>query len=84
MPRKTDKLASVPIAPDAPEAPQPVSAVTTPRTKSTGAPPSASQALSVAPEEGASLEMEGVPQIEATGGKEEYGYIVTNQRSVLL
>ncbi|XP_019737911.1 protein tyrosine phosphatase receptor type Na isoform X2 [Hippocampus comes] len=79
MPRKTDKLVSVPIAPDAPEAPQPVSAVTTPRTKSTGAPPSASQALSVAPEEGASLEKEGIPQIEATGNKEEYGYIVTNQ-----
>ncbi|XP_051938052.1 protein tyrosine phosphatase receptor type Na isoform X1 [Hippocampus zosterae] len=79
MPRKTDKLASVPIAPDAPEAPQPVSAVTTPRTKSTGAPPSTSQARSVAPEEGASLEKEGIPQIEATGAKEEYGYIVTNQ-----
>ncbi|XP_077392057.1 protein tyrosine phosphatase receptor type Na isoform X1 [Festucalex cinctus] len=79
MSRKPEKLASVPIVPDAPQAPLPVSAVTTPSTKSTGSPPSASQIPLVAPGVGAALEKEGVPRVEATGAKEEYGYIVTNQ-----
>ncbi|XP_077473233.1 protein tyrosine phosphatase receptor type Na [Stigmatopora argus] len=80
--RKPDKLVSVPIAPDALQAPQRVSAVTMPTTKSTGPPLSSSQTPLVVPGEGEGLEKEGMPQVEAAGDKEEYGYIVTN-RSLL-
>ncbi|XP_037095535.1 protein tyrosine phosphatase receptor type Na isoform X2 [Syngnathus acus] len=84
MSSKPEKLASFPVAPEAPQAPQPVSAVTTPMTKSAGPLSSASQMPLVAPGEGAGLEKEGMPQVEATGAKEEYGYIVTNQSPLSL
>ncbi|XP_077436351.1 protein tyrosine phosphatase receptor type Na isoform X2 [Vanacampus margaritifer] len=77
MSRKPEKLAHVPIVPDAPQATLP--AVSTHTTKSTGPSLSPSQAPLVAPGKGAALEKEGVPQVQATGPKEEYGYIVTNQ-----
>ncbi|XP_057708831.1 receptor-type tyrosine-protein phosphatase-like N isoform X2 [Corythoichthys intestinalis] len=84
MSRKPEKLVSVPIAPDAPQAPLPVSAVTMPTTKSIGPPLSASHTPLVVPEEGAGLKGEGIPQVEAVGDKEEYGYIVTNHSSLSL
>ncbi|XP_061697013.1 protein tyrosine phosphatase receptor type Na isoform X3 [Syngnathoides biaculeatus] len=84
MPRKTEKLASVPIAPDTAQAPQPVSTLTAPMTKSIGPPLSVSQTPPMAPGEGNGVEEEGVPQVEATGAKEEYGYIVTNQSPLSL
>ncbi|XP_061547687.1 protein tyrosine phosphatase receptor type Na isoform X2 [Phycodurus eques] len=84
MPRKTEKLASDPIAPDTAQAPQPVSAVTTPTTKSIEPPLSVSQTPLVDPGEGIGVEKEGAPQVEATGAKEEYGYIVTNQSPLSL
>ncbi|XP_049584046.1 protein tyrosine phosphatase receptor type Na isoform X2 [Syngnathus scovelli] len=84
MSSKPEKLPSFPVAPEAPQAPQPESAVTTPMTKSAGPLSSASQMPLVAPGEGAGLEKEGLPQVEATGAKEEYGYIVTNQSPLSL
>ncbi|KAM9802712.1 protein tyrosine phosphatase receptor type Na isoform 2-T2 [Syngnathus typhle] len=84
MSSKPEKLAFFPVAPEAPQGPQPVSAVTTPMTKSAGPLSSASQMPLVAPGEGAGLEKEGMPQVEATGAKEEYGYIVTNQSPLSL
>lgn len=82
--RKPDKPAPVPGPPDAPPAPSSTSIPATAPTKGAGLPPSASQPPQAAPAEaGQGLKKQGLPLVDGTGGKEEYGYIVTNQRSAL-
>lgn len=81
---KPEKPAPVPVSGPAaaPPAPSSVLAPATVPAKSASLPPSASQApqaAPAAPEVG--LKEHGLPLVEGTGGKEEYGYIVTNRRS---
>lgn len=71
-------------APPAPPAPSSVSAPATPPAKSTTLPTSASQPPQAAPAEaGQGLKEQGPPNVKGSGAKEEYFYIVTNQRSAL-
>lgn len=72
---KPERPASVPGPPDAPPAPSLVP--TTASTKKGNLPPSASKPTQAAP---AQAGQEELPLVTSTGGKEEYGYIVTNQR----
>lgn len=87
MSSKPNKPAPVPGPPDAPSAPSSASVAATPPAKSTSLPPSASQPPQAAPaapaEAGQGLREQRPPLVEGTGAKEEYGYIVTNQRSAL-
>ncbi|TNN03125.1 hypothetical protein fugu_000154 [Takifugu bimaculatus] len=77
-PLKPEKPATVLDPPDAPPAPS--STLISAPTKSSGSVPSASQPTH-ATEPGQSLK--DLP-LDGTGGKEEYGYIFTNQRSELV
>lgn len=85
LPRKPEKAAAVPAPPDAPPASS--SSVTTSvkataPTRKDAFPPSASQPPQAAPaaDAGQAVKELGLPLPEGTGGKEQYGYIVTNQR----
>lgn len=81
---KTDSGSKKPQRPDAPPAPSSASVPVTPPVKSASLPPSASQPPQAAPAEaGQGLKEQGLPLVEGTGAKEEYGYIVTNRRSAL-
>lgn len=75
---KPEKPATVLDLPDAPLAPS--STLVSAPTKSSGSVPPASQPTR-ATEPGQSLK--DLP-LDGTGGKEEYGYIFTNQRSELV
>uniref|UniRef100_A0A8C9YBA8 Protein tyrosine phosphatase receptor type Na n=1 Tax=Sander lucioperca TaxID=283035 RepID=A0A8C9YBA8_SANLU len=80
---KPEKPVPVPGPPDAPPGPPSTSVPTTPPAKSASLPPSASQPPQAAPAEtGQSLKKQGLPLVEGTGAKEEYGYIYTNQSVV--
>lgn len=82
---KTDSISNKPEKP-VPVAPVPstASVQVTPSSKSSSLPPSASQPPQAAPAEaGLDFKGQGLPVVESTGAKEEYGYIVTNQRSAL-
>lgn len=82
--RKPEKPAPVPGPPDAPPAPSSASVPATPPAKSASLLPSASQPPQSAPAEaGQGLKEKAPPLVEGAGAKEEYGYIVTNQRSAL-
>lgn len=82
---KPEKPAPVPGPPDAPAALLSASVAATPPVKSTSRPHSASQPPQASPAatEQGSREQKP-PLVEGTGAKEEYGYIVTNQRSAQL
>lgn len=81
---KPAKPAPVPGPPAAPPATSSASVPATPPAKSASKSPSASQPPQVAPAEaGHGLKEQGPPLVEGTGAKEEYGYIITNQRSAL-
>lgn len=83
--QKPEKPAPVPI-PKVPAAAAPSSA-SPPATVQTKNAPSASQPPQAAPvppaPAGPGSKEPEPPQVEGSGAKEEYGYIVTNQRSVL-
>ncbi|KAA8588253.1 hypothetical protein FQN60_001447 [Etheostoma spectabile] len=82
---KPEKPVPVPGSPDAPPVPASTSVPTTPPAKSASLPPSASQPPQAAPAEtGQSLKKQGLPLVEGTGAKEEYGYIYTNQSPLSL
>ncbi|XP_065818230.1 protein tyrosine phosphatase receptor type Na [Labrus bergylta] len=86
---KPEKPALVPhppaAPPAAPPAPSSLSVPATSPSKSASLPPSASQPPQAAPvESGQGLKEEGPPRVEGTGGKEEYGYIVTNRSPLSL
>uniref|UniRef100_A0A8C9Y910 Protein tyrosine phosphatase receptor type Na n=1 Tax=Sander lucioperca TaxID=283035 RepID=A0A8C9Y910_SANLU len=82
---KPEKPVPVPGPPDAPPGPPSTSVPTTPPAKSASLPPSASQPPQAAPAEtGQSLKKQGLPLVEGTGAKEEYGYIYTNQSPLSL
>ncbi|XP_041858051.1 protein tyrosine phosphatase receptor type Na isoform X2 [Melanotaenia boesemani] len=72
----------VPGPPDALPAPSSTSVPDAPPAKSASLPPSASQPPQAAPAETGHTFKE--PLVEGTGGKEEYGYIVTNQSPLSL
>uniref|UniRef100_A0A669B8R7 Protein tyrosine phosphatase receptor type Na n=1 Tax=Oreochromis niloticus TaxID=8128 RepID=A0A669B8R7_ORENI len=83
---KTDSISSKPEKP-VPVAPVPStpSVQATPSSKSPSLPPSASQPPQAAPAEaGLDFKGQGLPVVESTGAKEEYGYIVTNQSPLSL
>lgn len=81
VPLKPEKPVAVLEPPDAPPAPSSISISAPATTKISGSVPSVSQAPQAAPAEtGQSLK--DLP-LDGTGGKEEYGYIFTNQRSGL-
>lgn len=84
---KPEKPAPVPGPLNAPPAPSSASVPATLLAKSAVHPPSASRPPQAAPAAaaGQGLKEQGppVPLVEGTGAKEEYGYIVTNQRSAL-
>lgn len=75
---KIEKPVPAPSPPDAPHAPSSASVSATAPAKSAGLPPSAHQPPQAAL--GVELNKQGPPLVEGTGAKEEYGYIVTNQR----
>lgn len=86
---KPEKVAAVPGPPGAPPASSsssssssntPVRATAPPRKEA--APPSSSQPLQALSAAGAgpAVKEQGLPLADGTGGKEQYGYIVTNQR----
>lgn len=80
---KIDAVSNKPEKP-APDAPAPSSASvqSTPSSKSPSLPPSAAQPPQAPPAElGQDFKDQGLPVVEGTGAKEEYGYIVTNRRS---
>uniref|UniRef100_A0A3Q3EBM8 Protein tyrosine phosphatase receptor type Na n=1 Tax=Labrus bergylta TaxID=56723 RepID=A0A3Q3EBM8_9LABR len=81
-----EKTGIVPHHPEgAPPAPSSLSVPATSPSKSASLPPSASQPPQAAPvESGQGLKEEGPPRVEGTGGKEEYGYIVTNRSPLSL
>ncbi|XP_070693630.1 protein tyrosine phosphatase receptor type Na [Pempheris klunzingeri] len=82
---KPEKPGPVPGPPDAPPAPSSTSVPATPAAKSASLPTSASQPPQTAPAEaGQGLKEKGLPLVEGTGAKEEYGYIVTNQSPLSL
>ncbi|XP_040003585.1 protein tyrosine phosphatase receptor type Na [Xiphias gladius] len=82
---KTDSGSKKPQRPDAPPAPSSASVPVTPPVKSASLPPSASQPPQAAPAEaGQGLKEQGLPLVEGTGAKEEYGYIVTNRSPLSL
>ncbi|KAF3843019.1 hypothetical protein F7725_001868 [Dissostichus mawsoni] len=91
---KTDSVAQkpakpvpvpVPGPPEAPPAPSSASVSVTSPAKSVHRPPSTSQPPQAAPAEaGKDLKEQGVPLVEGTGAKEQYGYIVTNQSPLSL
>lgn len=84
MSNKPQKPAPVPGSPDAAPAPSSASVSATPPARSASLPPSASQPPKASPvEAGQGLKNQEPPLVEGTGAKEEYGYIVTNQRSAL-
>uniref|UniRef100_A0AAQ5Y379 Protein tyrosine phosphatase receptor type Na n=1 Tax=Amphiprion ocellaris TaxID=80972 RepID=A0AAQ5Y379_AMPOC len=75
--------APAPSPPNAPLAPSSASVLATPPAKSANLHLSASQPPQAAPAEaGHGLKEQGLPLVEGTGAKEEYGYIVTNQSVV--
>ncbi|XP_030613395.1 protein tyrosine phosphatase receptor type Na [Archocentrus centrarchus] len=83
---KTDSVSNKPEKP-VPGAPVPSSALVqaTPSSKSPSLPPSASQPPQAAPAEvGQDFKEQGLPVVEGTGAKEEYGYIVTNRSTLSL
>uniref|UniRef100_A0A3P9BTD7 Protein tyrosine phosphatase receptor type Na n=1 Tax=Maylandia zebra TaxID=106582 RepID=A0A3P9BTD7_9CICH len=83
---KTDSISNKPEKP-VPVAPVPstASVQATPSSKSSSLPPSASQPPQAAPAEaGLDFKGQGLPVVESTGAKEEYGYIVTNQSPLSL
>nr|XP_057938485.1 protein tyrosine phosphatase receptor type Na isoform X2 [Doryrhamphus excisus] len=79
MPKKPERPASA----DAPQTLRPL-ATTTPSTKITKPPPTVRQSPLVSPEDGDNTEKQAPPQLDDTGDKEEYGYIVTNQSHLSL
>ncbi|XP_029315583.1 protein tyrosine phosphatase receptor type Na isoform X1 [Cottoperca gobio] len=82
---KPEKPAPVPGPPNAPPAPSSASTPVTTPVKSVSLPPAASQPPQAAPAEaGKGLKEQGVPLVEGTGAKEQYGYIVTNQSPLSL
>lgn len=83
---KPAKPAPVPSPPDAPPAlPSTSSVQTTPPSKTSSLHQLASQPPQVPPAEGGlPFRDPGPPPVEASGAKEEYGYIVTNQRPLSL
>ncbi|XP_054471100.1 protein tyrosine phosphatase receptor type Na [Anoplopoma fimbria] len=82
---KPEKPAPVPRPPNAPPAPTSTSVQATPQAKSASLLPSASLPPKVNPPEGGQgLKDQGLPVVEGTGAKEEYGYIVTNQSPLSL
>ena len=74
--RKPEKPPAVPGLPDVPPAPSSTSAPAAAPTKSASPPAAGSQPTQAAP-----TGQHGLPLVDGTGSKEEYGYIVTNQRS---
>ncbi|XP_005918416.1 protein tyrosine phosphatase receptor type Na isoform X1 [Haplochromis burtoni] len=83
---KTDSISNKPEKP-VPVAPVPstASVQATPSSKSSSLPSSASQPPQAAPAEaGLDFKGQGLPVVESTGAKEEYGYIVTNQSPLSL
>jgi len=76
---KPEKPAAVPGPPDDPPAPSSASVPDTPPAKSASLPPSASKPPHSVPAEDWHTFKESL--VEGAGAKEEYGYIVTNQRS---
>lgn len=79
--QKPAKPVPVPGPPEAPPAPSSASVSATSPAKSAHRPPSTSQPPQAAPAEaGKDLKEQGVALVEGTGAKEQYGYIVTNQR----
>ncbi|KAI3356152.1 hypothetical protein L3Q82_017406, partial [Scortum barcoo] len=83
--RKPEKPAPVPGPPDNPAVPSSTSVTATPPAKSASLPPPVSQPPQAAPagaEQG--LKEQRPPMVEGTGGKEEYGYIVTNRSPLSL
>ncbi|XP_023154309.2 protein tyrosine phosphatase receptor type Na isoform X2 [Amphiprion ocellaris] len=77
--------APAPSPPNAPLAPSSASVLATPPAKSANLHLSASQPPQAAPAEaGHGLKEQGLPLVEGTGAKEEYGYIVTNQSPLSL
>lgn len=84
VPSKPEKLAPAPGPPGAPPVPSAASVPATPPAKSPSLPTSASQPPQAAPAEaGRGSQDQGLPLVQGTGAKEEYGYIVTNHRSAL-
>lgn len=82
MSNKPQKPAPVPGPPDVPPAPSSASVSATPPARSASLPPSVSQPPQASPvEAGQGLKKQEPPLVEGAGAKEEYGYIVTNQRS---
>lgn len=86
--RKPEKPAAVPGPPNAPPAtssPSSSSIKATTPTKKDALPPSASQPPQTAPaaEAEQGVKEQGLPLADGAGGKEQYGYIVTNQRSAV-
>lgn len=77
---KPEKPAAILQPPDAPSAPSSSTSSTPATTKTSGSVHSVSQAPHATPAElGQSFNL----PLDGTGGKEEYGYIFTNQRSAL-
>lgn len=82
--RKPEKPAPVPGSPNAPPASSSSSSIkATAPTRKDALPPSASQPPQTAPaaEAEQGVKEQGLPLADGAGGKEQYGYIVTNQRS---
>ncbi|XP_028249097.1 receptor-type tyrosine-protein phosphatase-like N isoform X2 [Parambassis ranga] len=80
---KPEKPAPVPGPPSAPSSS--VSVQSTPPAKNASLPLSASQPPQAAPAEADhGFKEQGLPLVEGTGAKEEYGYIVTNQSPLSL
>lgn len=82
---KTDSVSNKPQRPASPDAPPvPSSAPATTPARGATPPPSGPQPPQASPvEAGQGLKKQEPPLVEGTGAKEEYGYIVTNNRSVL-
>ncbi|KAG7227453.1 hypothetical protein INR49_005267 [Caranx melampygus] len=83
---KTDPVGKDVIAlKEAPPAPSSASVPATSPAKIAGHPSPATQPPQAAPEEaGQGLKEQGLPLVEGVGAKEEYGYIVTDQRPLSL
>ncbi|KAK5861268.1 hypothetical protein PBY51_022678 [Eleginops maclovinus] len=83
--QKPAKPVPVPGPPDAPPAPSSASVSATSPAKSLHLPPSTSLPPQAAPAEaGKGSKEQGLPLVEGTGAKEQYGYIVTNQSPLSL
>lgn len=85
--RKPEEPAPIPGPPNAPPVSSSSSSLikATPPTRKDALPPSVSQPPQTAPaaEAEQGVKEQGLPLADGAGGKEQYGYIVTNQRSAV-